>query len=239
MRATFWRRTAPSPGGSRAAMIGTAAQPIRMASRRASAMRGSAKVFGDLDGFVDAAQEFQFRGLKAQIEALRWETAICRLRHHRTQRHAMGGERADGRPQQPAPLRRAACRLADAVARARANAANRGRLRRAVRGRAAPRRPAAAAAGRAHRVAMSGTVGFDRDAASSPPTIALVAPRASSTGAGGARARGCRRRRERACRATAWSFASPPACADAPASGAARRRGGGDAGGAALAECRR
>ena len=37
---------------------------------------GLAAVFGDLDGFVEAAQEFQFRGLKAQIEALRWEPAI-------------------------------------------------------------------------------------------------------------------------------------------------------------------
>ena len=37
---------------------------------------GLAATFGDLDGFVDAAQEFQFRALKAQIEMLRWEPAI-------------------------------------------------------------------------------------------------------------------------------------------------------------------
>ena len=33
-------------------------------------------VFGDLDGFVNAAQELQFRALKYQIETLRWERAI-------------------------------------------------------------------------------------------------------------------------------------------------------------------
>jgi hypothetical protein len=33
-------------------------------------------IFGDLDGFVNAAQELQFRALKYQIETLRWETAI-------------------------------------------------------------------------------------------------------------------------------------------------------------------
>ena len=38
---------------------------------------GLARTFGDLDGFVDAAQEFQFRALKTQIEALRWEPTIC------------------------------------------------------------------------------------------------------------------------------------------------------------------
>jgi hypothetical protein len=35
-----------------------------------------ATVFGDLDGFVSAAQELQYRGLKRQIETLRWELAI-------------------------------------------------------------------------------------------------------------------------------------------------------------------
>ena len=35
-----------------------------------------APIFGDLDGFVDAAQEFQYRALKYQIEALRWERAV-------------------------------------------------------------------------------------------------------------------------------------------------------------------
>jgi glycosyl hydrolase family 2 len=35
-----------------------------------------ASVFGDLDGFVSAAQELQYRGLKRQIETLRWERPI-------------------------------------------------------------------------------------------------------------------------------------------------------------------
>jgi hypothetical protein len=35
-----------------------------------------APIFGDLDGFVNAAQELQYRGLKRQIETLRWERAI-------------------------------------------------------------------------------------------------------------------------------------------------------------------
>lgn len=37
---------------------------------------GLAPIFGDLDGFVDAAQAFQFRALKFQIETLRWQRAI-------------------------------------------------------------------------------------------------------------------------------------------------------------------
>jgi Glycosyl hydrolases family 2, sugar binding domain/Glycosyl hydrolases family 2 len=35
-----------------------------------------APIFGDLDGFVNAAQELQYRGLKRQIETLRWERQI-------------------------------------------------------------------------------------------------------------------------------------------------------------------
>ena len=35
-----------------------------------------APIFGDLDGFVSAAQELQYRGLKRQIETLRWEQPI-------------------------------------------------------------------------------------------------------------------------------------------------------------------
>jgi hypothetical protein len=35
-----------------------------------------APIFGDLDGFVNAAQELQYRGLKRQIETLRWERPI-------------------------------------------------------------------------------------------------------------------------------------------------------------------
>ena len=37
---------------------------------------GLAPIFGDLDGFVDAAQELQYRALKYQIETLRWEQPI-------------------------------------------------------------------------------------------------------------------------------------------------------------------
>lgn len=35
-----------------------------------------APLFGDLDGFVDAAQEFQYRALKYQIETIRWAAPI-------------------------------------------------------------------------------------------------------------------------------------------------------------------
>ena len=35
-----------------------------------------APVFGDLDGFVSAAQELQYRALKRQIETLRWERQV-------------------------------------------------------------------------------------------------------------------------------------------------------------------
>jgi Glycosyl hydrolases family 2, sugar binding domain/Glycosyl hydrolases family 2 len=51
-----------------------AAYPHGVATRFRDA--GLAAVFGDLDRFVEAAQESQFRGLKAQIEALRWEPEI-------------------------------------------------------------------------------------------------------------------------------------------------------------------
>ena len=34
-------------------------------------------IFGNLDGFVDAAQEFQYRALKYQIETIRWSRPIC------------------------------------------------------------------------------------------------------------------------------------------------------------------
>jgi hypothetical protein len=37
---------------------------------------GLAAVFGDVDGFADAAQEFQYRALKYQVETLRWERPI-------------------------------------------------------------------------------------------------------------------------------------------------------------------
>jgi len=37
---------------------------------------GLAPIFGDLDGFVNAAQELQYRALKHQIETLRWERAL-------------------------------------------------------------------------------------------------------------------------------------------------------------------
>jgi hypothetical protein len=37
---------------------------------------GLAPIFGDLDGFVSAAQDLQYRALKRQIEALRWERPI-------------------------------------------------------------------------------------------------------------------------------------------------------------------
>ena len=37
---------------------------------------GLARIFGDLDGFTDAAQELQFRALKSQIETLRWAPKI-------------------------------------------------------------------------------------------------------------------------------------------------------------------
>ena len=36
-----------------------------------------APIFGDVDGFVNAAQELQYRALKYQIETLRWERPIC------------------------------------------------------------------------------------------------------------------------------------------------------------------
>jgi len=36
-----------------------------------------APIFRDVDGFVNAAQEFQYRALKYQIETLRWERPIC------------------------------------------------------------------------------------------------------------------------------------------------------------------
>ena len=67
---------AASRGGSRAATTGIvgAAYPHGIETRFRDA--GLAPIFGDLDGFVDAAQEFQYRALKYQIETLRWERPI-------------------------------------------------------------------------------------------------------------------------------------------------------------------
>ena len=47
-----------------------------MGSKRAFATRSLRHIFGDLDGFVSAAQELQYRALKRQIETLRWERPI-------------------------------------------------------------------------------------------------------------------------------------------------------------------
>jgi hypothetical protein len=52
-----------------------AAYPHGIATRFRDAQL--APIFGDVDGFVNAAQEFQHRALKYQIETLRWERAIC------------------------------------------------------------------------------------------------------------------------------------------------------------------
>jgi Glycosyl hydrolases family 2 len=51
-----------------------AAYPHRLETRFRDAEL--APIFGDLDGFVSAAQELQYRALKRQIETLRWELAI-------------------------------------------------------------------------------------------------------------------------------------------------------------------
>jgi hypothetical protein len=54
---------------------GGAAYPHGIQTRFRDAQLGP--IFGDLDGFVDAAQEFQYRALKYQIETLRWAHPIC------------------------------------------------------------------------------------------------------------------------------------------------------------------
>jgi hypothetical protein len=51
-----------------------AAYPHGIETRFRDAQLGP--IFGDLDGFVNAAQELQYRGLKRQIETLRWERPI-------------------------------------------------------------------------------------------------------------------------------------------------------------------
>ena len=53
---------------------GGAAYPHGIETRFRDAQLGP--IFGDLDGFVDAAQEFQYRALKYQIETLRWARPI-------------------------------------------------------------------------------------------------------------------------------------------------------------------
>ncbi len=53
---------------------GGAAYPHGIETRFRDA--GLAPMFGDLDGFVEAAQDLQHRALKHQIETLRWEQAI-------------------------------------------------------------------------------------------------------------------------------------------------------------------
>jgi hypothetical protein len=53
---------------------GGAAYPHGMETRFRDAQLSP--IFGDLDGFVEAAQETQYRGLKHQIETLRWAAPI-------------------------------------------------------------------------------------------------------------------------------------------------------------------
>src|SRR5271168_57495 len=53
---------------------GGAAYPHGIQTRFRDAQLGP--IFGDLDGFVDAAQEFQYRALKYQIETLRWSRPV-------------------------------------------------------------------------------------------------------------------------------------------------------------------
>ena len=104
-----------------------------------------APIFGDLDGFVNAAQELQYRALKAPDRDAALGAADLRLCHHRAQRHAVGIERPHGRSQPPARLRRTAGQSSAAVAHHRNAGAHRGSRRRAVRRfRAARRRRRAA-----------------------------------------------------------------------------------------------
>ena len=93
-----------------------------------------APIFGDLDGFVDAAQAFQFRALKFQIETLRWERAISG--YVITELNDVQWE-SNGLMdvlQPSARFRRSPRRAAAAVARHRAGPADRDSRGRAFRG---------------------------------------------------------------------------------------------------------
>src|SRR5881227_37608 len=62
---------ATSRGGSRPAMTGAKGSCTRMAFRTRFADWSLGRVFGDLRGFIEAAQWQQFRALKYEIESLR------------------------------------------------------------------------------------------------------------------------------------------------------------------------
>ena len=93
-RARFSRRTDASPGGSRAATSGIcgAAYPHGIETRFRDA--ALAPIFGDLDGFVDAAQALPVPRAQISDRDAAVGTADFRLRHHGAQRHRSGNRTA-------------------------------------------------------------------------------------------------------------------------------------------------
>ena len=91
-----------------------------------------APIFGDLDGFVDAAQEFQYRALKYQIETLRWARPISGYVITELNDVQWESNGLMDVAQQSAPVRRTSRQSATTLARHRAIGAH----RRSARARA-------------------------------------------------------------------------------------------------------
>ena len=139
-----------------------------------------APIFGDVDGFVDAAQEFQYRALKYQIETLRWERPISGyvITELNDVQWELNGLMDVHEPS--APIRRSAGQPAAAVAGHREGAADDNRRRRERRGR----RPARGRRGDAKRLRRSPGGSRTKRASirvgAEPTTIKLIGPPADA-----------------------------------------------------------
>ena len=91
-----------------------------------------APIFGDLDGFVSAAQAASVSRAQAPDRDVALGAADLRLRHHRAQRRAVGIERSHGRSQPPARVRWKVGQPSTAVAHHGADGVHGGSRRRAI-----------------------------------------------------------------------------------------------------------
>ena len=90
---------------------------------------GLKPIFGDVDGFVSAAQQLQWTRVKISDRNFAVGAVDLRIRDHRAQRRPVGIERSYGRQEPSARLRPAAGGVANALACYCARAADRGRGR--------------------------------------------------------------------------------------------------------------
>ena len=130
----------------------SAAYPHGIESRFRDA--GLQPIFGDVDGFVERRTGLSVPRAQISDRDLALGAGDLGLRDHRTQRHAVGIERAHGRFEPPARLRRVSRRAATPVARDRARRPHGAPRRREGRGLRPTGRRSRAAQGRKALVAL-------------------------------------------------------------------------------------